>query len=320
LLRFGRRRSWKPRRDHLTILMYHGILEAPLPIPHPCFVEAGRLRGQLETLSRLFSIRPLEEAVAALQAGEIDRPTAAVTFDDGFQSTFDVAHPILQHLGIPATVFLVTDLLDTEESVWFCKLNRAIAEARGGRLDWRGRCFEFSDRASRRRAIARLEELLKTLPQTELLAEVDSIVEGLGQDPTRGFGPGSPFRILGRSAVTEMLEGGLVELGAHTASHAILSGLSPERQRREIEDSLAAVTEVGGRACSLFAYPNGRSVDYGAPSRRLLRELGVTAAVTTEAGLNLAETPPLELRRHGQGLFDEPASLDRLLEGGLAWQ
>ena len=47
-------------------------------------------------------------------AGEpIPRRTFVVTFDDGYESVYETAWPILKELSIPATVFIVTSYLDS---------------------------------------------------------------------------------------------------------------------------------------------------------------------------------------------------------------
>src|SRR5207244_10396360 len=41
------------------------------------------------------------------------KPMAAVTFDDGYRDVYERAFPLLQRKGIPAAVFVVTDLVGT---------------------------------------------------------------------------------------------------------------------------------------------------------------------------------------------------------------
>jgi peptidoglycan/xylan/chitin deacetylase (PgdA/CDA1 family) len=98
-----------------------------------------------------------------------------------------------------------------------------------------------------------------------------------------------------------MIQSGLVEFGAHTKTHAILSLLSPEEQQREIWSSVEAVKCLTGEPCRLFAYPNGRPQDYDTKTIDLLRESGVSAAVCTSSGPNHSRTSLMELKRYGVG-------------------
>ncbi len=43
--------------------------------------------------------------------------TLAVTFDDGFLSVLEQAHPILERLGIPATIFVPTGFMDRRQTL-----------------------------------------------------------------------------------------------------------------------------------------------------------------------------------------------------------
>ena len=60
-----------------------------------------------------------------------------------------------------------------------------------------------------------------------------------------------------RHEVQSLIEAGM-EVGGHTRSHPILSGLSAERAEEEIAVGLDDLASITGRRPSLFAYPNGR--------------------------------------------------------------
>jgi peptidoglycan/xylan/chitin deacetylase (PgdA/CDA1 family) len=94
---------------------------------------------------------------------------------------------------------------------------------------------------------------------------------------------------------------GLVSFGAHTVHHEIVRNLDDVTLRREIADSISEVRRRCARPSRVFAYPNGRDVDFDERAARVLSELGCIAAVSTIEGLNDASTPRFALRRISVG-------------------
>src|SRR5688572_29468975 len=80
-------------RNQLTILMYHAIISKPLAVHDWCFLNISSFTSQIQYLKKNFQIVPLSGAVKWMKNGGISRPTAVVTFDDGFQSNYDLAFP-----------------------------------------------------------------------------------------------------------------------------------------------------------------------------------------------------------------------------------
>ena len=285
----------------LTILMYHAVIRALLPVYEWCFVDAAAFRSQMLYVKQRFRVLTLSEAVERLKHGKIDRPTVVLTFDDGFQNNYDVAFPILRDAGIPATVFLTTGLVSTNDTVWFCRLNRALAETRKTSLAWDGCRFALAGLGAKAKVASTIKARLKELPHAQLLTELRTIVLRLGDDPDRPVAVGSTFHMLDRAAIVAMADSGLFEFGAHTHSHAILSLLTPQERHDEIVRSITTVHKLTGRPCTLFAYPNGRAQDYDVGDIAILESCGVRVAVTAIAGPNDSQTSVMELRRYGIG-------------------
>lgn len=88
------------------ILCYHAVSPT-----WECFlaVEPDRLRSQLRYLLRR-GYRPLTLSAALVEPD--GGRSFVVTFDDGYRSILDRALPVLGELGVPATVFVPTDLID----------------------------------------------------------------------------------------------------------------------------------------------------------------------------------------------------------------
>lgn len=86
----------------VLVLCYHAVSpswETPLS------VTPARFESQLTTLlSRGYAGATFTEAVR----GPRTSPTVAVTFDDAYRSVLELAFPILDRLGLPATVYVPT--------------------------------------------------------------------------------------------------------------------------------------------------------------------------------------------------------------------
>ena len=248
--------------NRLLIIMYHAIVQRPLAVSDWCFFDERSLRRNLQELTRYFEVTSLEEGISRLSRGEICQPTVAITFDDGFQNNHDVAFPVLLESRIPATIFPVTGLVGTSDTLWFCRLNKAIAGTKLTSFEWNGRTYDLSSNACREASSAKLQEHLKFIPHPEALTVLRRIICELGDDPYEHIDADSPYRMLSRRSIEDMTKSGLIEFGAHTHSHAILRLLPLDRQRSEISKSVAHITEWTGRHCRLFAYPNGRLTDF----------------------------------------------------------
>jgi peptidoglycan/xylan/chitin deacetylase (PgdA/CDA1 family) len=288
-------------RDRVTIVNYHGIVRTPLEVSDWCFLEEEAFRNQIAYMKRHFDVIRLRDVVGRLREGSIRRPTVAITFDDGFRSVFEFAYPILVEANLPATVFLVPGLVGTRDTIWFCRLHRALSETRKTSLDWESWQFDLSSTSTKALASDALQKQLKALPHAVMISKLQTILRALGDDPARPVEIGSPYRILSQTEILNMSASGLVEFGAHTRSHAILKRLPTTTCRREIEDSISDVARMTGRPCSLFAYPNGQPRDYDARALATLTACGILGAVTTIAKGNDAQTPALELGRFGIG-------------------
>jgi peptidoglycan/xylan/chitin deacetylase (PgdA/CDA1 family) len=236
-----------------------------------------------------------------LNAAGAGRPLAALTFDDGFQNNYDIVFPILLKEQIPVTIFPVTGLVDSEDTIWFCRLHRALTETGQRVLRWRGLKFSLSTAWKRARASMELQKWLKKRHPTDLLDAMRAISRKLGVDPDAPIPRESPFRMLTREAIVRMADSGLVEFGAHTENHVILSRVSRRDQETEIRRSIERLERMTGRSCKSFAYPNGFPEDFTAQTMKLLEETGIETGVTAIRGINNQQTPHLMLRRSYMG-------------------
>jgi hypothetical protein len=90
----------------------------------------------------------------------------------------------------------------------------------------------------------------------------------------------------------------LVEIGAHTVSHARISALSPADALAELQGSRARLIERLGIAARHFAFPYGRAFDCGPRDFEIARQAGFASAATTRKGLVRNGQKPFELPRN----------------------
>jgi peptidoglycan/xylan/chitin deacetylase (PgdA/CDA1 family) len=250
------------RPDSVAVFMYHGVSTSAEALRRGDRLAPEELDRQLAWLSAHMEVRPLREWVGRPLEGR-SRPGAAITFDDGLRSVLTHARPILAQHACPATVFLCPGLIERDELPWFERLYRVLSVS--GKME----IFQSTS------------ELLKTLPAQAQDAAIEVLRRELGIQADESSDEG---RLLSWDEIAELGRDGLVDFGAHTMNHRILSLLTIEEQREEIVRSREEVARRAG-SCALFAYPNGKRADFTTATAELVRAAGFTCAVTAIPGL-----------------------------------
>lgn len=97
--------------DGLVVLIYHRVgatSSSAVDLPLGLFVE------QMEELAATGSVVSLDDALTTLESGRgPDRPQLVITFDDGTGDFAELAVPVLERLGLPATLYLATEPIES---------------------------------------------------------------------------------------------------------------------------------------------------------------------------------------------------------------
>lgn len=275
----------------LTILIYHRVRDDaddifPGEVDHPTF------SWQMEVLSASFTVLPLDAALTAMADGELPARSVAVTFDDGYRDNYEVALPILQRCGVPATFFIATGFLDGG-IMWNDVVIESIRSAARGVLDLNDiglQSHELSDATSRRSAIESIIGRLKYLPWRERAQQAERIAARAG---VRRL----PRLMMTSEQVRSMHEAGM-GIGAHTVNHPILARTPMDEAAAEIGDSKARLEAILGTPVTLFAYPNGKpGTDYKQEHPELVQRMNFAAAVSTAPGVARGDCDRYQLPR-----------------------
>ncbi len=281
----------------LTVLGWHPV-EGSWCFPVPPLAGRRGLRRQLLALARTAEIVPLESALADLRAGRpLRRRSIALTFDDGYRDHLEVAAPLLEEIGLPATFFLVPGLLSGSTRAWWEVAGRAFARSTRERIRWEEEDLDLGTPAARRDAFERVGERLKRRDHAARDAAVAGLVaELLPGQGTAGDPPAPEELFLDWRGARALVRRGFA-VGSHTMEHAVLSQESPEEQRRDLAESRDVLERELQIPIRLLAYPNGTVRDYDRTTVAAAGAAGYDHAVTARPGRNDGATPPYDLRR-----------------------
>lgn len=281
-------------RGRLSILILHRVLPAIDPL-FPDEVHADRFDRLCAWVADGFNVLPLDQAVARLRSGNLPARALAISFDDGYADNHDIAMPILQRHGLPATVFIATGFM-AGGRMWNDTIIESLRRSPLPVIDLQGTlaaplgCLPLATLAQRRVAIEQTIKALKYLPLDEREAWVQAVAE-------RSSATLPDDLMMGPAQIRAMHQAGM-QIGAHTVSHPILARLSRQAALQEIAGSKQALEALLGAPVGLFAYPNGQpGTDYTDEHVQLVRELGFEAAVTTRKGAAHSTTDPLQIPR-----------------------
>ena len=301
----------RARVPSLLVVCYHGIRPDESASRHWLLLPQSALERQLRWLRSSYDVYPIDEALARLSAGEGRRPMAAITFDDGYRSNATLALPVLQALGLPATIYLTTGHLDSGALLWTTWLD-LVLQPLGAAPRWLAdRCAPVAPdtkEALKRMASGDREALLSQL--REEVANDARVQSSLARHAL-------DFAMLTWDEVRAAARSRLLTFGGHTVTHPIVSRLPDADVEAEIGMSMDRVTREVDAITRTFAYPNGRAIDFDARAVDAVRRHGGTAAVSTIEGINRRDLQPFALRRLVVGDRDTDDAVFRLRAAGL---
>lgn len=109
-------------RNQVIVLMYHDV--SPNPVDDKS-ISVASFRAQLEAMkANHFQWISMEQYVNfVLHGAPVPDNAVLLTFDDGYESFYTSAYPVLQEYGAPATNFVITATIDNPKHIGVAKLS-----------------------------------------------------------------------------------------------------------------------------------------------------------------------------------------------------
>ena len=241
------------RKDLLPFIVgYHRVVEdfdrSKVSAIPSLLISTAMLERHIDWIARRYAIASLDDIAFHLETNQpFRKPTAAVTFDDGYSDVYERAFPLLQRKGIPSAVFVVTDLVGSGRPQIFDRLYLVLRRMQESRfpLQLMGLCDADPLRL--------MTLVLTTFPQADIEAALASLERRFPVESheLEGMAP------LTWDMVRRMDRAGVI-IGSHTASHCLLPSESIENARKQLVGSRQTLEARLGREVTHFAYPDGR--------------------------------------------------------------
>lgn len=313
------------RAHRAVILLYHRVTEATFD-PWQLCVTPARFERHLAYLRRNCRVVSLRELKEIMDGGVVPDNTVVVTFDDGYTDNLTAAMPVLERFSIPATVFVATGAIDAEYDFWWDELvtlllvPTALPALLELHLPARALRFQLleTDSAARGRSYFswRPVSWTRTVTRHELYyalcRELRTVNPELRNDAMARIaewaGSSGDRRrrhpTLTEAELRKLASSAMIEIGAHTVTHPVLSALPYDQQRLEIERSRRRLGEILGSAVASFAYPHGMRGDFSTETSRLVSRTGFDCACSAQAGVVKQSTDRFALPRLSVGNWD----------------
>ena len=311
LIRFQDSRRSDDKR--LLILTYHNISDGShfSLKEHPFQVRPVITSKQFEThlrvLKQKFRVIPLKDAVGEMKEDKgPKKDLVAITFDDGYQSFYHLAFPLLKKYDSPATMFLPTDFINKKMTFWWDKLSQMLLSDNIKKVSSfilssiiEEKLAEkfFDIKGDLKKKINFLVEL-----ESDLIGLEDGLIEEKVKRLRDIFCPDGEMDIFNEALpltweqIKEISEFN-IEFGSHTCSHLNLENIPQEKIEKEIACSKEEIESQIGNPVNCFAYPYGADLQTYKKIKPILAKHQFICACLALPGINYKDTEPYFLRR-----------------------
>ncbi|TYC49275.1 polysaccharide deacetylase family protein [Rhodobacterales bacterium] len=219
----------------------------------------------------------LSEAVRRLNDPD-SQPFVVLTFDDGYRSNVELALPVMERYGVPATIYVPTEAVTRTINAWWLGLRDIVRK--NDRVDFeptgtRYSCPDYDSKvATLRHLIAWVwEDFRRADMLNQTFRDNDASLPDLAEK-----------YFMSESQIVEADRHPLIEIAAHTTTHRALRLLSDDEVRSEIADNKQFLESRLQRPVTHFAYPYGQPSLSGRREADIVQSLGFQTAVTTDPG------------------------------------
>lgn len=275
---------WIGKRNP-KVLLYHDCAhrESDYVAGLECTTSPENFSEHIAYLSRHYRIVPLD----TILSGNAPSRAVSITFDDGYASVYDNAFPILRARQLPATIYLISSVIDNRALVWVNELNCLVRRGGMAAAECVARFFDISPGAKPAEIITACRINFSASKVGALLVELRRMINLPEAEHAR-----QAKLYLTWEQIREMAQA-RIEFGNHSQTHPNMECLTEEQQLAELQGAQKELEEHLPQVRH-FAHPFGHR---GPTTASLASKSGLLSAADV-GGYNYPVNPLKVGRTH----------------------
>ncbi len=280
-----------PRGSCTNVLLYHRVNTLEQDIWN-ISVSPEHFEQQMDFLRDAYEIVKFEDACLSTNTNAV-----SITFDDGYADFYENAFPVLEKYKIPATIFITTENIDTDEEFWWDALEGMVFSCSKPWIIWEHEIFPIENVQEKKQFCYCIHSRWIKKDSYKIRSLLDEFSKELAvpipKRPQNRSMSSDQIRILDRSTY--------ITIGGHTHTHAALPYIEDKMKHAELSLSTELLKGISHDASKIFSYPFGH---YDEEVITFLRQYGYVKSATTFPGLSNALTDPMQIPRNTVLDFD----------------
>lgn len=306
-----------PMRNKLIVLNYHRIRpndsRFATAFDDGVFnLDCNEFSRQIKWLKNNTLILSENELLDCYKNGafvspETRAPCVVISFDDGYRDNYTLAYPIMKQYGVPAIMFVATQVIQNRKLAWWDIIAYLIKHCTKPFITVGGRQFSLEN--SRKEAIAFFQQQMKQEPYEQsrnLLSELSESCEVAFPDALL-----QDKEILTWEELREMARH-KITIGSHSHSHRVMSTIGIREQKEEMVLSKKIIEAHIGLPVHSISYPVGELRYITAETFAIAESSGYILGFTANTGVNdWKGMQPYEIKRMA-GLLENVSTVSLL--------
>lgn len=241
---------FRKRKNSLLILMFHQVNDNN-PLFYPS-VPISVFREICHFFDKYYEVIHFSE-IEDYFSKKNNKPAVIITFDDGLMDIYKYAFPILKEMHLKFNVNIDTEILETSKPQDFVRIYDILNTTK---ID----SFINLNFMESPIIIDKTHPINTENEFTDLLSNLSvkkrrQFVEEMSE--ISGMKSENYSKVLSKKNIKELNNSGLVEFGSHSHTHSILTNLSEDELKIELEYSKSILENTLEDKIDIIAYPNG---------------------------------------------------------------